>query len=411
MQRWQQDLINHNSKAIYFNAWEDDFHTNPLVAIIGQLWKELKKDDWKEIINSLKESIPAIVSKKCFDFLGLDKKDLQSTAEQTVDEYLETRTKIDELKARLKMLAATVKGQTGMPLVFIVDELDRCRPTFAIELLERIKHVLGVPNIVFVFGINKTQLEESIKLVYGNIKAEDYLRKFFDINLNLPHGKPSVYCEHLLKKYEIMIKIHRSSVHQSQYGDIGPRFNGTWDRAITEIPIMVEYMNLSLRDIEQLFRMIFAILTNKEIMKEKRMYKYEGWRVIYLMFLRIKNFALYQDFIQNKCKSKDVINDMLKHFPDDKSLSNFTDILFCKNNIEIVFYTFANQEAIEAIKIELELITEKSTKKHMYVSERIQQSIENAGYVLGVMNHEYKPHYHHHSSPQKIAELMEWGIH
>ena len=53
-------------------------------------------------------------------------------------------------------------SDTGQPLVFIIDELDRCRPTFAIELLERVKHIFDVPNIVFVFGINRSELVKAL---------------------------------------------------------------------------------------------------------------------------------------------------------------------------------------------------------------------------------------------------------
>ena len=70
-------------------------------------------------------------------------------------------------------------------MVFIIDELDRCRPTFAIELLERVKHIFDVPNIVFVFGINREELTKSLRSVYGEIEAEEYLRRFFDMELRL----------------------------------------------------------------------------------------------------------------------------------------------------------------------------------------------------------------------------------
>jgi predicted KAP-like P-loop ATPase len=32
----------------------------------------------------------------------------------------------------------------GKPLIIFIDELDRCRPLYAIECLERIKHIFGI---------------------------------------------------------------------------------------------------------------------------------------------------------------------------------------------------------------------------------------------------------------------------
>ena len=84
--------------------------------------------------------------------------------------------------------------------MFIIDELDRCRPTFAIELLERVKHIFDVKNIVFVFGINRAELTEALVSVYGEIEAGEYLRRFFDMEFILPDGDPTRFCQHLLEQ-------------------------------------------------------------------------------------------------------------------------------------------------------------------------------------------------------------------
>ena len=63
-------------------------------------------------------------------------------------------------KERLRGLADSVYDKTGYPLVFIVVELDRSKPTFAIEVLERIKHYFDIPHIVFVVGVDEAQLQK-----------------------------------------------------------------------------------------------------------------------------------------------------------------------------------------------------------------------------------------------------------
>jgi predicted KAP-like P-loop ATPase len=63
--------------------------------------------------------------------------------------------------------------------VFVIDELDRCRPPFAPEVLENIKHLFSVPNIVFILSMNRSQIEESIRCEYGTqVHASKYLQKF-----------------------------------------------------------------------------------------------------------------------------------------------------------------------------------------------------------------------------------------
>ena len=71
----------------------------------------------------------------------------------------------------------------------IIDELDRCRPTYAIELLETAKHLFSVDNIVFVLGINIVEMSHSIRALYGSkFDAEGYLRRFIDFDYRLPEA-------------------------------------------------------------------------------------------------------------------------------------------------------------------------------------------------------------------------------
>jgi hypothetical protein len=72
-------------------------------------------------------------------------------------------------------------------LVFIIDELDRCRPDFALDILERIKHFYNVDSVVFFLSVNMEQLSTSIKYSYGaDIDASGYLRKFFNLRVAVP---------------------------------------------------------------------------------------------------------------------------------------------------------------------------------------------------------------------------------
>lgn len=91
-----------------------------------------------------------------------------------------------DFKKSLSQLATQASNQ-DMPLVVIIDELDRCKPSFAVEVLEKIKHLFLVEGVIFVLSMHHEQLEESIKKVYGqNIDAHTYLQKFIDYPTRLP---------------------------------------------------------------------------------------------------------------------------------------------------------------------------------------------------------------------------------
>ena len=69
-------------------------------------------------------------------------------------------------------------------LLIFIDELDRCKPLFAVSLLERIKHYFDNPNITFVFSTNLSELQNTIRNLYGDqFSASRYLDKFFKDNI------------------------------------------------------------------------------------------------------------------------------------------------------------------------------------------------------------------------------------
>ena len=95
-------------------------------------------------------------------------------------------------------------GNGNRPLVIIVDELDRCRPSYAIELLEVAKHLFMVDRIVFALAVNRSELAHSVKVLYGNdFDAEGYLRRFFDASLRLPAPNRNGFVDSLLTTTQI----------------------------------------------------------------------------------------------------------------------------------------------------------------------------------------------------------------
>ena len=142
----------------------------------------------------IRENLLGIVKATTGVTLRLDQ---EQSEKAFLDAYLEQRDTKDELKKRLAETSVGVVAETKRPMVFIIDELDRCRPTFAIELLERVKHIFDVPNLVFVFGVNRDELCKSLQSVYGAIDSDVYLRRFFDMEFTLPEVDSGEFCRPL----------------------------------------------------------------------------------------------------------------------------------------------------------------------------------------------------------------------
>jgi len=210
---WEQELINQEYQTVYFNAWDNDFENNPLTALMGEL-KTLTtastEPEFKSVLKKaayLTKHITPIVAKAVADrYIDTDgvkdaiigvTKGLSDVFENSVNEYSKKKKGISEFRQCLsKFIADTNKGK---PLVFIVDELDRCRPDYAVSILEQIKHFFSVPNIVFVLSIDKIQLGNAVRGVYGSdkIDADEYLRRFIDLEYSIPEPESDVFYKYL----------------------------------------------------------------------------------------------------------------------------------------------------------------------------------------------------------------------
>jgi hypothetical protein len=118
---------------------------------------------------------------------ALGKSDPAGLMEQRVADFEAGQKAMDELKASLAALVASLKDtELQAPIVIIIDELDRCRPTYAVKLLEEVKHLFDVPGLVFIFGMHKGQLAHSVKAAYGSdFDGQAYLNRFMQRHYQL----------------------------------------------------------------------------------------------------------------------------------------------------------------------------------------------------------------------------------
>jgi hypothetical protein len=147
-------------------------------------------------------------------------------------------------------------------LVIFVDELDRCRPTYAIEMLERIKHLFSIENIVFVLSVDQSVLHESIKGFYGssNISAENYLRRFVDIEYCLPEPSIDKYIDFLIKYHGLEQYITERKLPPPLSHD-----NTDYDvQLYLMVKTLFEAIPCSLREVEKYFnRLEYVVRTLK----------------------------------------------------------------------------------------------------------------------------------------------------
>jgi hypothetical protein len=181
----------------------------------------------------------------------------------------------------LAKLAAKVREEQGFPLTIIVDELDRCRPDFALGLLERIKHLFDVEGVAFVLLVNRKQIESYIRTVYGNEDAEAYLLKFGNLFVDLPCQQPAFSFQHENGRKEYCQRLF------SHYGISGRvRDDGMLARSAESL---LNQFDTTLREIERTFTVMalyYSSLPERELTNE--------FLILMLSILKIKKPALYQ---------------------------------------------------------------------------------------------------------------------
>ncbi|MBE2174030.1 P-loop ATPase [Acinetobacter oleivorans] len=234
VKHWQKHLEHTDHNVIYLDAFANDYLDDPFLVITSEITNILSKDPntKKNVENLIKlsasigtallPSLPKVALTIGLHLIGAGflggllqqgyenaKDEVESLTEEASDRIKESiQEKIAGHEAEKKTLNDFKKYLTetvsklDQPLVFIIDELDRCRPDFAIRLIERIKHFFDTPKIVFVLVMNKTQLLQSIKTFYGydsEIQG-DYLEKFVDFTIQFPSNIADYHYENIIKE-------------------------------------------------------------------------------------------------------------------------------------------------------------------------------------------------------------------
>lgn len=191
----------------HYNCWEYDYYEEPLVAIVSSMLDEMEKQEKlfssqaKAIIKSALKIIGKGLLAKGNELVeektGINLEEVASVirdANETRIKELEENEKYDSnfnFKKTLNAMKETVKSiSKEKTLIFVVDELDRCLPEYAIKVLERLHHVFdNIPNVQVIIAVDKKQFEHTVKNIYGEgTNVDKYLAKFIDFEMNLDEG-------------------------------------------------------------------------------------------------------------------------------------------------------------------------------------------------------------------------------
>lgn len=316
--------FNENHIVYYYNAWENDNHIDPLKSIIYKIINDYPTEQAQtfdgniQIPLNFKEFFKSISQ----NLIDIDK--VESFKDLVANIYT-----VEEQKEALNNLLNSILPE-NKKIVMIIDELDRCNPRFAVNIIETIKHFFYNNNLIFIVVSNNEQLAHTVSKFYGEkFDGYGYLNKIYDLIINLENIDASKYIREILSIY----------------------MDGSYNNQV--VNTLCEYYNFSMREINRYMytmNLLAEYYDNYDSFRENALLKYAF--IPYCLALKIKNGKLFNDFVSGRniddfiliMKEKndilDVVNGIIRN---DKS--NNDDNISAEEYVKKIYNIYFNNHA------------------------------------------------------------------
>jgi len=329
LKRWSQELIV-DYPVVYIDAWQQDYSDDPFLTVIAGIIKQLQlqaKFDItipKSAVSMFKAVAPAIAQGLTKKISGIDIDELhallfsddeidndqnqntnkltgsdfspavKALAQNLIKDHEAKNKSIEVIKSKLADWVSKFEKQEdkSLPIFIFIDELDRCRPSYAVEMLETIKHIFNVKGIVFVVATDTDQLQHTIKSIYGEgFDAKVYLGRFFNSRYSLkrPALKDFLSVHSDTTKFE-------SAYLKSKNIELLPRTEIP-ETALANISVVLDAFHVSARTAIQITERITAIIANLPSGK-----KVDVLVLAILFCIYEKDHPLYEEIINGRFK-------------------------------------------------------------------------------------------------------------
>ena len=383
---------NASFNAIYYNSWETDFSDDALLPLIYAITKspEFKMERFnkksKVVLGKFLDAATAVAKisaytilhnvagEKVVELIEAGEEALTKKASNPLEKYEERLNLLNGFRLSLENV---IKHTKQKKLVIIVDELDRCRPTFAIQTLELAKHLFAAKGLVFIFALDIKQLSNSVKTIYGqDLDATGYLCRFFDYNVKLPLENSLMIISTLYNSISYMND--GKIVYLKDRQDISP------DVLIKLISTMSINASLSLRDLSTLMKYY-------HIMVATFLNKYTSTRAYELYFLLLLLKFKYNNFFSDLTSEKPInlngmdLNKYLQTqlgFQPDELLKELTNKLISRRTIHDTSHSIFidnREERNGAIIVNVE-DSSIDTKRRIKISWKTDMQINRVTY-------------------------------
>ncbi len=308
LEMWRNAIAERRKEAvdlpvpIILNAWESDFCGDPLLSLVSAISTELgtgSDEAARENSNKLREAAKdaawfgaGLVGGVAAQLTGFnplaaaefaEKKKKAREGVATHQNLLVAYEGRMNALAHLKNVLTEAFGGVRPNAIIMVDELDRCRPNYAVEYLETIKHVFDIHGIVFVLAVDKAQLRSSAKALFGvDLNFDEYYRKFAHRSVELPTPTQQGISR-LVAHYAITI-LESVDCKRSTMLELQNR--------VRDIEEIISSFKLVPRQIHQVFRLIGHAMSCEPPQRGKLLWGF-GAAAILMSALSVANPILY----------------------------------------------------------------------------------------------------------------------
>lgn len=277
--------------VVEFNAWTQSHTGRPLRDLVSVLTQQIRGDE--ALGDMLQEALEAQAVKTATD--------------GAIDPVLLSSLVAGSEATQFKDLLRAFVDSSGGRVVIFIDELDRCRPDHALEVLETARNLLDVAGVVVVVTANLEALQHAVESLLGTgCDAETYLRRFIDLRIELPSPKGA--------------DLQRFYVRLLELTGLTERLTDT-DRYTWHIlRVLAAVHPRSLRDLEQAVYRAAVLLASIEPASgdSAAVASVREQTALTLLLLREADRAAYEDFVHGRidgCAAGDALAKALPRGP------------------------------------------------------------------------------------------------
>ncbi len=360
----RQHITNQGFPSIYFDAREADYNDNPLISFIGEMYTaidelrrygfdiERGKKSYKKIKKNAKDIIrravpvalktavhkPQDIEKGMDDFYA---EFTSGVLEEQIKNYSAARAHAQEFRKHMRELVEHLQKREPdgavKPLVFFIDEIDSCRPDFAVQVIDRLKGLFDIDGIIIVISADIEQLGCSVKNVFGqNIRERSYLRKFIDLEYNLPADSHAmeVYCRYLSAESAA------SCILESEKD--AERFK---DELMYSSLLMAMTFSMSLRDMNILYGSLALVFSSCGEINADTVSL-----AVIILSLKMRQSALYSKIINRERSVIYIINELNKIRREHEAVTGYDQFFIERRFSSLLLKPISNEEFQNQIK-------------------------------------------------------------